>query len=100
MVRYEPSSPSGNDSISEMRMSHGRYPCSEQAHQSPANAPQTKQQESEYETPSRQGRTVHYKVAWITRDESHQEGNQVEDGSCKSACQEAEPTTDGNPAND
>src|SRR6266849_2137570 len=83
-----------------MRMSHGRYPCSEQTHQSPTNAPQTEQQERDHQTPSRQGRTVHHKVARIAGDEAHQEGNQVEDGSCKSACQEAEPSTDGYSAND
>src|SRR6266700_4423894 len=83
-----------------MRMPHGRYPCSEETHQSPTNAPQTEQQERDHQTPSRQGRTVHHKVARIAGDEAHQEGNQVEDGSCKSACQEAEPSTDGNSAND
>ena len=83
-----------------MRMSYGRYPCSEQAHKSPTNAPQAEQQERDYETPSRQGRTVHHKVAWVAGDEAHQEGNQVEDGTCQNSCQEAESATDGNSAND
>src|SRR5438309_2320729 len=55
-----------------MRMSHGHYPCSEKTHESPTNAPQTEQQES----------------------------NQGEDGSSKRACQEAESATDGDSAND
>src|SRR2546421_10916538 len=83
-----------------MRMSHGHYPCSEETHESPANAPQTEQQERDHETPSRQGRTVHREVAWIAGDQAYQEGNQVEDGSCESACQEAEPATDSYSAND
>src|SRR6266567_5424375 len=83
-----------------MRMSHGHYPCSEETHESPTNAPQTEQQERDHQTPSRQGRPVHHKVARIAGDEAHQEGHQVEDGSCKSACQEAEPSTDGYSAND
>src|SRR6266567_6957751 len=83
-----------------MRMSHGHYPCSEKTHESPTNAPETEQQERDHETPGRHGRPVHYEVAWIAGDEAHQEGNQVEDGACKSACQEAEPSTDGNSAND
>src|SRR5690242_4494718 len=83
-----------------MGMSHGRYPCSEETHQSSANAPQTEQQERDHETPGRQGHTVHCEVAWIAGDEAHQESNQVEDSSCKCACQEAEPAADGNSAND
>src|SRR5260370_10493167 len=83
-----------------MRMSHGHYQCPEQAHQSPTHAPQTEQQERDQQTPSRHGRPIHCEVAWIAGDEAHQEGKQVEDGACKSACQEAEPTTDGNSAND
>jgi hypothetical protein len=81
-----------------MRMSHGRYPCPEQAHQSPTNAPETEQQERDHETPSRHGRTVHYEIAWIAGDEAHQEGHQVENGSCKRTRQETEPTTDGDSA--
>src|SRR5260221_4162004 len=83
-----------------MRMSHGHYPRPEQAHQSPSNAPETEQQERDRQPPSRHGRPIDGEVAWIAGDEAHQEGHQGEDGACKSACQEAEPTTDGNSAND
>src|SRR6266849_11025378 len=81
-------------------MSHGHYPCSEQAHESPAYAPETEQQERNYEAPGRHSRPVHREVAWIAGDEAHQEGDEGEDGSCKRACQEAEPATDGDSADD
>src|SRR5579859_4125882 len=81
-------------------MSHGYYPCAEQAHEPPAYTPQTEQQERNHETPGRHGRPVHREVAWITGDEVHQEGNEGEDGSCQRACHEAEPATDGNSADD
>ena len=54
-----------------MRMSHGRYPRSEQAYESPTNAPETEQQERDHETPGRHGRPVHYEVAWIAGDEAY-----------------------------
>src|SRR5579859_5277970 len=35
-----------------IRMSHGRYPCSQQTHESPTNAPETEQQQRDHEAPS------------------------------------------------
>ena len=83
-----------------MRMSHGHYPCSEEADETPTQAYQTEKQERENEAPSRQDCPTHRKVAWVARDEAHQEGNEGEDSSCENACHEAEPTPDGDSAND
>src|ERR1700736_1580595 len=74
-----------------LRVSHGRNPCSEQAYESPAHAPETEQQKRNHETSGRHSRPVGCKVAWIAGDEAHQEGDEEEDGPCKRACQEAEP---------
>jgi hypothetical protein len=83
-----------------MRMSHGRYPCSEQADESSANTPEAEKQEGDHETPSCHRRSVSYEVARIAGDEAHKEEDQGEDGSCQSACQETKPATDGDAAND
>ena len=81
-----------------MRMSYGRNPGSEQAHEPPANAPQTEQQEGDHQAPSRDGRPVHREIAWIAGDEAHEKEAQREDGSCQRACQKAKAATDGDSA--
>src|SRR5579883_2074946 len=83
-----------------VRMSRGRYPCTEQTHEPPTNTPETEQQQRDHQTPSRSGRPVYYEVAWIAGDETHQKGDEVENGSCKRACQEAEPASDSYSAHD
>ena len=75
-------------------MFHGRYPHSEQAHKSPTNAPKTKQQERDHEMCRRHGNSVRSKVAWITREETHQEGDEIIGTSCTHSCQKAKSTAD------
>lgn len=83
-----------------MRMPHRRYPCSKQAHQSPTHTPETEQQERGQETPSRYGRSVHCKIAWIGGDQAYEEHDQGKDGSGQRSGQKAESATDGNFPND
>src|SRR5579859_4855877 len=81
-------------------MFHRHYPCSKQTEESPTQAPETEQQERDDETLRRHGCSVDDQVAWIAGEEARQKGEQRIDGTCKSPCQEAEPTTDGYPPND
>lgn len=83
-----------------MRMSHGGYPRSEQAYQSPTHAPETQKQKGDHEAAARRGWPVHCEVAWIAGNEIHAESDQEKDGSRQRACQEAEPSPNGDSAND
>lgn len=46
----------------------------------------------------RHGSRIRGKVAWISREEAHQEGNEGIHRTCTHSCQKAKPTTDRDPA--
>jgi hypothetical protein len=79
-------------------MSHGGYPCPQQAHESPTQAPETEQEERDDKRDRRHGSRVRDQVAWIPRQEAHQEGDEIVGRSSTHSCQKAKPTADSDPA--
>jgi len=88
-------SPDYSLSLQIIGMSHRSQPCSEETYQSSAYAPETEQQEWDYQTCRCHRSRVRDKVAWISREEAYQEDDEVVDRACAHACQKAKPTEDG-----